>query len=127
VIAATTGLPVHGHLREAGLGHLLDVGAGREDLLPAVKHHGTHRGIGVDLRGGGRDLVLDLRVERVHLRPVKTYRRNPALAPHRDELTHARILGHRAGGRPWPHASPARRKWNHGWPGNPGHRGHVVI
>jgi hypothetical protein len=82
---------VRRHLGEAGLRQLLDVRAGREDLLAAVEHHGTDLRIGVGLRRGGRDLVLDPRVERVHRRPVQTYGRDRLVALHPDELAHTHL------------------------------------
>ena len=85
MIAATTGLgiratAVNADCRAAGaldhvgvghVGHLLDVGAGREDPLAAVDDDRLDVVAVGRLGRGGPDLLLDLHVERVHLRPVE--------------------------------------------------------
>ena len=58
------------------LGELLDVGAGREHLLAAEQHDGTHARVGSDLGGGRTQLFLHLRVERIHRRPVESDHRD---------------------------------------------------
>ena len=84
-----------GHVGVGHLGHLFDVGAGREDLL-AAPHHDTADVVSLGRLVRGRaDLLLHLPVERVHRRPVKPQRRNSVgavgnLEPH--------VLSHRREG-----------------------------
>ena len=69
------------------VGHLLDVGAGREDPLPAVDHDRLDVVALGGLGRGGADLLLHLRVERVHLRPVEADGADPVGDLETDELS----------------------------------------
>ena len=102
MIAATTGLGIRAtavnadcsgagaldHVGVGHVGHLLDVGAGREDPLAAVDHDRLDVVALGRLGRGGADLLLHLHVERVHLRPVEPDRADAVgdLEPH--ELRH---------------------------------------
>ena len=80
------------HVLVGHVGHLLDVGAGGEHPLAAVDDDGTDvlalRGLG----GSGPDLLLDLHVEGVHLRPVEPDRPDAVLHLEPYELTHVHLL-----------------------------------
>ena len=59
------------HVGVRHVGHLLDVGAGREDLLTAPQHDRADVVAIAALVRRGPDLLLDGRVEGVHRRPVE--------------------------------------------------------
>lgn len=61
------------------LGHLGDVGTGRERTVRAGDHHRADRGVGVEGAHGGDDLAHDLLVQRVQgLRPVEPDEADPS-------------------------------------------------
>ena len=68
-----------GHLAGRHGRHLLDVGAGREDLLAAVEDDGAHVVAAADLERSLAELVLQRPAQRVHRRAVQPDGRDPVL------------------------------------------------
>ncbi len=78
------------HVRVGHVGHLLDVGAGGEDPLPAVDARPRDVVPLGGLERRGADLLLHLHVERVHLRAVDPDRADAVLHLEPYELAHPR-------------------------------------
>ena len=76
------------HVDVRHVGHLLDVGAGGEDPLAAVDDHRLDVVALARLGRGGADLLLDLHVEGVHLRPVEPDGADTVLDLEPHELRH---------------------------------------
>jgi hypothetical protein len=87
--------PLGGH-RHVGIGlvrHLLDIGAGREQLRATVDN-GADLRVCADLDGGLTQLALDLRVPGVHRRPVEADGCQTIRHLHVHELAHGASSSH---------------------------------
>jgi len=69
----------HDHVGVAHRRHLLDVGAGGEDLRAAVDNDGGHGGVERHFARGIPDRVLHGDVEGVHRRAVEAQRGDPVI------------------------------------------------